>query len=89
MTSPQVENRRTCDHSRTAAAGGRSGLQDQGFDAALDEVGGGGQADGAGSDDDDGQLVGGGTLFTDSATEIPVVSTFVDGLRCPAWHLYR
>ncbi len=46
-------------------SGGRAGLQDQGFQAAFDEVCGGGQAGRAGSDDHDGQvlLVHGGGSF--------------------------
>ncbi|BFO18207.1 hypothetical protein SHKM778_45950 [Streptomyces sp. KM77-8] len=39
-------------------AGSRSGLQDQGFDAAAGEVSGGGQTGGSGSDHDDGQVGG-------------------------------
>ncbi|ELS54835.1 hypothetical protein STVIR_4194 [Streptomyces viridochromogenes Tue57] len=65
--------------------GGRAGFQDEGFDAPVDEVGGGGQADGAGSDHDDGQLGGGGRVHGGSLR----VSTSVDGLGGPAWHLYR
>ena len=40
--------------------GGRARLQDQRGQAALDQVGGGGQPDRAGADDDDGQVCGGG-----------------------------
>ncbi len=65
-------------------AGGGPGFQDQGFDALVDEVGGGGQAGGSGPDHDDGQLGGGGRVHGDSLR----VSTSVDGLRGPAWHLY-
>lgn len=37
----------------------RAGLQDQGFQTAFDEMGGGGQTDGAGADDYNGQPAGG------------------------------
>src|SRR5690606_40733703 len=65
-------------------ASGRPGFQDQGLDALVDQVGGGGQAGGAGPDHDDGQLGGGGRVHGDSLRG----STSVDGLRGPAWHLY-
>ena len=59
VTSAQGENSRTCDQARTALPADGPASRTQRIEAALEEVGGGGQVDRASSDDYDGQLVGG------------------------------